>query len=291
MNTIRQWISAKPFTAVLLATFFGATATAAGLRDDWLPYTGALFCIGLVVLILSMWRFTGIMLAALMALSTQAEADEPKAEAPVGVAVVVVVVGGVCVYLLARTCQRLFPKTPAPSTNEPPSLNVNGRPDDTAASWSYYGVVSCYEPQFEQWPQVTLELSGTIEENEHGPFFALAASKRMTGTQGVQDYDAFQADLARHGITMGPVGTMNYGRNGRPAYEQETPIRFSESGSQHTVTVHADTGPSVPMVVQRSFDLKTWTDFGFVCAPVGQRFTLIDTTTRQAAFYRIQQKP
>lgn len=242
-------------------------------------------------MVLSMWKFTGVILAALMAIAglQKAKAEELQFEpaGAAGVAVVVVVVGGVCVYFLVKTCQRLFPKTPAPSTNSPPEFIGGGV--DTAGSWSYYGVVSCYEPQTEQqWPTITMELSGVIQENEHGPYFHLAASRRLDGAEVLQDYDSFQADLARHGITMGPVGTMYYGRNGKPAYEEEVPIRFSESGTEHLVTINSEAGPSIPLVIQRSFDLQTWNNFGYVSVPMGQQFKLVDTTTRQSAFYRIQ---
>jgi hypothetical protein len=227
-----------------------------------------------------------------LSLALPVKADEDSHFEPAGmagVAVVVVVAGGICVYLLVRTCQRVFPKTPAPSTNEPPNFGGISGGTDSAGSWCYYAPVSCYIPQSEQqWPQVTMELSGVIEENEHGPFFHLTASRRMSHEEDSQDFDAFQTDLARHGIAMGPVGSMFFGRNGKPAYEQETPIRFSESNGEHITTLNSDTAPSVLLVVQRSFDLKAWSDFGFVSVPVGQQFKLIDTTTRQSAFYRIQ---
>lgn len=283
MNTIRQWIAARPWTAVGLSWFFGATAAVAGFRDDWLPYMIGLLIVGLFIMGVSMRRHATklILLAALM-VQVNNRAEERQA-APVGVAVVVVVVGGVCVYLLVRTCQKLFPKTPAPSTNSPP--NVGGKSDDTAGSWTYSGFASCAQPMSEpQWPTVTMELSGTIESDG----LRVGASRRVNTTELLQDYNAFLADLQRHGITIGPVGSMNYGRNGRPAYEQEVPIRFSEDGTAHVATVYSDSGPSVPMVIQRSFDMQTWTTFGHVAVPFGQKFKLVDTTTSQSAFYRVQ---
>jgi len=225
-----------------------------------------------------------------VALPAKADEPDPKFEpaGAAGVAVVVVVVGGVAVYMLVKTCQRLFPKTQAPSTNSPAFLPGGA---DTGGSWTYSGWVSCYEPAGaeQQWPQVTMELSGRIDESDEGkPFFRLTASRRLTRAEDSQDMLAFQADLARHGIGVGPIGTMCYGRNGRPAYEEETPIRFSQVGEQHLVTVNSESGPSVPMVIQRSFDLKSWSDYGYVSMPVGQQFKMVDTTTRQSAFYRIQ---
>lgn len=287
MNQIKSWICSRPFTAVVLTAVFGITATAAAMDDRFIPYAGVLFCIGVLVMVFSMWRFTGIMLAIVLAISgiteTKAQEQPPVAEAPIGVAVVVVVVGGVCVYLLVKTCKRLFPKTPAPETNSPP--NIIGRPDDTAGSWTY-GATYCYDLQSEQLPEVTMELSGVIEEGEHGPFLRLHASRQMY--EPLQDFDSFQQDLQRHGITVGPIGTMNFGRNGRPAYEDETPIRFTESDGKYIATVNSEAGTNVIMKVQRSFDLRTWSDFGFVSGSIGQRFRLIDTTTSRAAFYRIQ---
>lgn len=287
MKTIRQWISDNPWTAVSLAAFFGVTSALAGAREDWLPYVGGAFVIGLLVMVFSMRNWAALALAAALAFpSMPAKAEEPPiAEGGAGVAVVVVVVGGVCVYLLVRTCQKVFPKTPAPSTNSPP--DVRGTGDDVAGSWSYYAQVSCYTGQFgeEEWPQVTMELTGIVTD---GPEFRLTGARKMTRAEDSQDFYDFQSDLARHGISMGPVGTQLFGRNGRPAEEQETPIRFSESGSEHVVTINSDTAPSVPIVLQRSFDLKTWKDFGFVSVPMGQQFRLIDTTTGQSAFYRIQ---
>jgi len=224
-----------------------------------------------------------------LCIAMPAKADEPRFE-PAGVAgaaVVVVCVGGVLVYYLVKTCQKVFPKTPAPGTNDPP--NAIGPHTDSAGSWTYATPVSCYEPQSEQqWPQVTMELSGAVLEDDAGPFFRLNASRRLTRFEDSQDLSSFQTDLSRHGIGIGPVGTMCFGRNGRPAYETEVPIHFSQSDNEHRVTVYSDTAPSVPMVLQRSFDLKSWTDFGYVSVPVGQQFKLVDTTTRQSAFYRIQ---
>jgi hypothetical protein len=222
-----------------------------------------------------------------LALPAKAEPEsgfEPAGGA--GVAVVAVVVGGVIVYFLVKTCQKVFPKTPGPSTNAPPDVRAG---PDSAGSWTYSAWVSCYEPMSDQrWPQVTMELSGSIQEGEEGPFFHLSASRRLTRAEDSLDPLQFQADLARHGIAMGPVGTQCFGRNGRPAEEQETPIRFSQAGSEHLVTVYSDSAPSVPLVIQRSFDLREWRDFGFVSVPMGQQFRLIDSTTGRSAFYRIQ---
>jgi len=293
VKTIRSfvgWVADHPVRFVvwfIISCSFGGVLAYFDMPWPW--------CIGFFVVIgiacyLDVSSTESKTLLALLCLSMAlpTKADEPHFEpaGAAGVAVVVVVVGGVCVYLLVRTCQKVFPKTPPPSTNSPPDVRGN---TDTAASWSYYAIVSCYEPQSEQqWPQVTMELSGRIEENEQGPFFHLAGSRRLSRLDDSQDYFQFQTDLARHGIALGPVGTMCYGRNGRPAYEEETPIRFSQVAEEHRVTLNSDSGPSIPMVIQRSFDLKAWSDFGFVSVAVGQQFKLIDTTTRQSAFYRIQ---
>lgn len=295
IDHIRSWIAARPFTAVGLSAYFGITAALAGCRDDWFVYMFAMFLAGVMTMVLSMLHYSTLIKLVLCAALTISAMPDVKAQeeqrvepaGALGVAVVVVVVGGVCVYLLVRTCQRLFPKTPAPETNGPPYLGtINGRPDDTAGSWSYYSPVSCYVPQSEeQWPNVTMELTGTIEE---GPTFQLEGSRRITGNEAFQDYDSFQSDLARHGITIGPIGSMYYGRNGRPAYEQETNIRFSEVNGEHIVSVNSDTAPSVPIAIQRSYDLKTWTEFGHVLVPIGSKFKLMDTTSKQSVFYRIQ---
>lgn len=290
VKTIRQWISDNPWTAVLLSWLFGTTSAVAGCRPDWFWWMVGIFVAGLIVMVFSMmWRMTaplGLIVALLVVDVPTTNAQEPPPEKGMaGAAVVVVVVGGVCVYVLVRLCQRVFPKTPSPSTNSPPEA-IGAKPD-TAGSWSYSAPVSCYTPQDDgpSWPQVTMELSGYVEDETT---FRLTGSRRMARVDDSQDLIAFQSDLARHGITMGQIGTMYFGRNGKPADEQETPIRFSQAGQQHEVAVYSDSAPSVPLVLQRSFDLKTWTDFGQVSVPIGQPFKVIDTTTGQSAFYRIQ---
>lgn len=287
ITTIREWIRSRPYMSVVLASWFGITSTAAGFREDWLPYLFAAFAIPLIAMAYSISRMHIAMLTciAMIVTTTPTVSSEEQPEpAPAGVAVVVVVVGGVCVYLLVRTCQRLFPKTPAPSTNSPPYLLGGGV--DTAASWTHTATTSCYLPQSdESWPNVTMELTGTVVA---GNEFHLEGARRIIGNESQQDFDHFQADLARHGITLGPVGTKNYGKNGRPAYEQETNIRFTEAIDERTVTVYSESSPSVPMAIQRSFDLVTWQDFGRVSIPIGGRFKLLDTTARQSAFYRIK---
>lgn len=288
MKPIRDWISARPYTAILLAGIFGITATAAALRDDWFVYAFGVFCGALLAMVFSMWKFTGPLVILCIALALPAKAAEPEFEPAgmVGVAVVVVVVGGVAVYLLARTCQRLFPKTPTPSTNEPPYF-VPGALPDCAGSWTYSGYASCYEPFFNPTPTVNLELSGTVEINGD---LRLSAGRRLTSGELLSPLE-FQSDLAKHGITFGEIGVKSYGLWGKRAYPEEIPIAFSEDASGNKMVTINSTNPMRTVALERSSDLMQWKQIAKTSVPIGQRIRIVDSTTSGQMFYRLQLIP
>jgi hypothetical protein len=290
MNTIKRWIAARPFTAISLAALFTLTAAIGGFREDWLPWMIGPYIMGLIYMCLSISRYTvPLLLSVGIVINCTREMaraqEERPAAGPAGVAVVVVVVGGVAIYLMVRTCQRLFPKTPKGGTNEPPNFLPGGTPD-CAGSWTYSGWVSCYTPMDDSAPPtVTLELSGNMESNGE---LRLTASRKLGADEMLEPLE-FHRNLAEHGITYGTIGEKSYGLWGRPAEAQEVPIAFSEDANGNKIVSVNSEQPMLTIALERSPDMIRWTRIGTSKMAVGQRMRIVDTTTSGQMFYRTVQ--
>jgi len=221
----------------------------------------------------------------------------------VAIGVVVVVVGGVAVYFLAKTCQRLFPKTPKPNTNAPPDELIGilgaagvGSSDDYAASWMYSSYSSCYFPGdfraaaggSETEVPTLMELDGTVLYGENGLEFRLATTQKLSVEDNMQGPAGFASDLAANGITFGTVGQMSFGKNGRPVSAAEVPISFSSNdGTSYTVTI-SNGNPTYSVALERSSDLVVWETVSTANISVGQRIRLLDATVSNQMFYRFR---
>jgi hypothetical protein len=101
-----------------------------------------------------------------------------------------------------------------------------------------------------------------------------------------QDVFGFKRDLASHGISMGDtgIGTVYYGKNGRPATPDQVPLSFDSS----TKTFIISNGqPSYEVVVQKSYDVETWESMIRTKIPVGQRVRFEDVSESSQTFYRL----
>lgn len=299
MNAIREltgWIKAHKPTAIFFAVIFAGIAVYAGL--DHIPLKWGISIYAFVILcwllVYNMDRkdVSLILILTLLAGTLPAKAepvpDQPQAGGA-GVAVVVIVVGGVAVYLLVKTCQRLFPKAPKPdpSTNEV-FFAVAPASDDYAASWTYSSYGSCYLPgefraaSVPAGPPVLMEITMQVDWtgqasaqiapiNPEDNYTELAGFKNLLTANGLTFYD--------HGF-----GQKSFGKNGRPATEAEVPIRFDDG--TYTVDL-SNGGPSSTLILERSFDLITWEPIHRTKVGYGQSLRFRDLTLTSQAFYRV----
>lgn len=292
MNLIRQftgWVALNPirFSGWFLISCFNGLMTAIYDAPFWLCFV--------TFLVISLLCYCDVKIHKLplflcLALAIPARTEpEPQFEPAgmAGVAVVVIVVGGVTIYLLVKTCQRVFPKTSPPGTNSPPYVISGGSPD-CAGSWTYAGWVSCY-PQANLVgdvppPAVSLELTGSVEASGE---LRLSAGRQLRSDELVSPQD-FERNLAKHGIRFGVIGEQSFGLWGRPAYPEEVPIAFSEDAfGNKVVTVHSS-APMVDVALERSSDLRQWTRIAQSSVPIGQRMRIVDSTTAGQMFYRLR---
>jgi len=306
-----SWLRLHPIKAWVFSWLFGATSAGAGLSQHPVYWLG-LFLVLFSVFLLNVWRdsriddaairralrMKNVISSALVVVSllfsgmnTRAAepipAQPPQQAGTVGVAVVVVVVGGVFTYYLVKTCQRLFPKTD-PSTNGV-SFHLDGETsDDYAASYSYSSYGSCYTPpdlydsdgNFIPAPVMKL----TFRSEYDG--VRLAKLTPVDGESATQNVADFKADLARHGIGFSDHGwgVMMFGKNGRPATEAEVPIRF-DTVNRAVDTSNGQTANEV--ILERSADLQTWEPIMRTKVAVGQSFNFSDVTGTSQMFYRV----
>lgn len=286
MNLLRRfigWVKANPWRFAIWL----ALSCANGFFMAWMDLPTWLVAFTFAVIALACYLDLKAMPAVLLcaALSAQpARAEEPEKGAA-GVAVVVVVVGGVTIYLLVRTCQRLFPKTSGPGTNSPPYFIPGGTPD-CAGAWTYAGWVSCYTPMDDSAPpMVTLELTGSVEPNGD---LRLSAGRKL-GAEEMLDPADFEKNLAEHGITFGTIGEKSYGLWGRPAYPEEVPIVFTEDASGNKGAIVVSTAPLVTVALERSPDMHRWTRIATSTLPIGSPLRIVDSTMAGQMFYRLVQ--
>jgi hypothetical protein len=210
-----------------------------------------------------------------------------------------VIVGGAwAAYKFYKFCQRKFPKEPK-DTNSLSGLYAQGDTgggDESAMATAYSSFGSCYVPPdnnltassssagtptlFHLSGEVLL-VNGTLE-------FRVSGLRKVVGEdiELFQDVFGFKRDLASHGISMGDtgIGTVYYGKNGRPATPDQVPLSFDSS----TKTFIISNGqPSYEVVVQKSYDLETWESMIRTKIPVGQRVRFEDVSESSQTFYRL----
>lgn len=302
---MRNWIIGEPITAFILAAGFGSLATAMGLRHDWIPYLLAVFVVGLIVMTISMWKYTAPIILAIVLAVPAANAQAPFPErdtlnvdlavTPAGVGVAVGIgclcVGAYCVYKVASWCNKKFPPK---DTNAVSNFAATGGQsgDEYGAAYNYAAAGSCWPGDYEFAPS---------SEDEEGTLWRLnillesADTVRQTmtatsgGGQGFQTFEQFQAEMWSHGLWMSGMadGRQTFSWNRQPIDPSMSPISFDAD----TKTVRnslAGEGEMRKIVVSRSTDLRNWSHFLSTEIGVGAGVQVVDATRKGQMFYRVE---
>jgi hypothetical protein len=276
-----------------LSALCGVLATAAAFREDWIPYIVTVSITVLVAMTILMRKsIIPLLLAASMAVPNfdKADAEEPLRNndpnaVPIGAAVVVICVGGYCVYRLVKFCQKKFPKET--NTNE---LTVRGG-EEYGGAWNYGMIGSCYDPQF-QAASVTETDATTFSLNVLvGQGGTLSTTMSTVSGEGTtQSFEEFQIEVAGHGLWVTGNGdnTQYFSINRVPCVDIECrmgiPISFDEDTK--SVKIESD-GVMQRVSIERSSNLVNWSPFLITDVAEGGGFRTIDTTRDEQMFYRV----
>lgn len=232
-------------------------------------------------------------------LAINAPAQE-KSAAGVGVGIVIICVGGYCVYKVIRFCQRKFPKDKPSNTNElsnfilQPSAFSGGVGDEYGGSWNHDSLGSCLSDA------ITTTLSSSDRETNPtifslNVFVASPTELRRTMTadtrpESFQSWAEFQSEVASHGlvVTGQADGSQYFSRNSVPVSAGEVPLRFDTATSQ---VIHNRGGELVTVVVEASTDLENWQQLASLQHGVGEGFQIADVSGEEAQFYRVRIAP
>lgn len=282
---LHQWAKENPVKACLFSALTGILATWQGTHSpltalDLIPWL--ILIIGVVCTMASS-RIISVLLALCLLIPAQPRAAEKPQSAAVAAAVVVIIVGGVVVFKLVSFCQKAFPKTENPPTNNVPKFEST---DYYAASLTTVSGF-CYEPSGSsslmavEAPSTVMELSGGFVDTGDGFEY------RMTGCRKVPEADCvgfseFEASLTPWGIRLGGVDEAFYGLNGNPCNSDQVPITFG-SGA----VVNVARGDWVQTVVfEKSNDLMNWEAMLTMTISAEQRVKFSDAGTAGQTFYR-----
>lgn len=227
---------------------------------------------------------------ALILWTNSLQAAEPPIESVGGVAVgvVVICVGGFCVYKVVKFCQRKFPKESS-NTNSPPAF-IPQADGESAASWNYGAIGSC-DPTLTPGPDLVMqETSGTlftldVRIDDDGNATVGMSADPDAATQNWAD---FQAEVARHGvqITGNPDNSQYFSTNRVPCAPADIAISFD--ATTKTVDLKDSGGPVKLIEIERSRDLRNWSPFLRTRMGAGGRELRIqDATTAGTMFYRV----
>lgn len=288
MKALNAWIKAHPYKALLFVFLFTVISSAMAVVN-----TVGFWCgLGIYALLGLAWsmvfsRDVSIILALSLAAGS-IEATEPPVEAAGGIAVgvVVICVGGYCVYKTVKFCQRKFPK----ETNGGTNSFIPVADGESAASWNYGAIGSC-DPTLTPGPDLLAQETG-------GTLFTIdilidqegnaTVSTSAIGEAATQSWIEFQAEIARHGIqiTGNPDNSQYFSTNRVPCAPADVAISFD--ATTKTVDLKDSGGPVNVIEVDRSRDLQNWTPFLRTRVGAGGRGLRIeDATTTSTMFYRV----
>jgi hypothetical protein len=293
MKSLTYWITKHPAQTVFYLLYFVTLAVLTGF--DMIPYyacaigyAGALSYWG-VGAHKEMKKIISIVLSVLI-VGHLMQPRKTEAAGGVAVGVVVVVVGGVAVIYLVKTCRRLFDKPP--KTNEAELVHFNlgesSSGDDYAASWNYSSYGSCYvPPEFRAASipatETVISLSGELRIGDLGPEMVLIPNQASAGDViGLQEFNRL---IAEHGVPgiNGQIGAQYFAKNGQPVSQDQVPIFFDSVN--HGVST-ATSYDNYNMAIERSFDLETWERVAVINLSVGNQIKINDSTIASQAFYR-----
>jgi hypothetical protein len=227
-----------------------------------------------------------ILLCVLLAIPAQAKEPEPVFQPAAGLAVgvVVVCVGGYCIYKMVKVCQKVFPK----STNSNSGFFFYAQAgDEYGGAYEYSSPGSCYVP-----PD-SLSLQEDLTKNPTTFTLGVAVNGgNVTTTMSAdasegssQDWAGFAAEMATHGLhlTGRAQGDPQFALNGIPC-DACVPLSFDPLTGR---VIHATGGPLRRVVVERSVNLQDWSPFLVTDVGDGARFSVVDTSRSAQAFYRV----
>jgi hypothetical protein len=251
----------------------------------WAIGGGITFALG-IPLCIGLWKNTAtvIVIAALLASTSQSRAEEQKSAVAVGVGVVVICVGAVCGYKVYKFCQKKFPPK---STNAPPD-EFTAAGGEYGGSCEYSSIGSCYTPpSLNASPYENLLINpttfslGVLVE----PIGA-SVSMNVNNDEGTaQDWTAFQADMASHGLFVtGHPSSPQFELGGVPCDPSMVPLQFDQETGRVT---HRTGGEMRRVTVERSPNLTDWSPLLVTDTGVGSGFKVVDTTREGQMFYRV----
>lgn len=218
--------------------------------------------------------------------SVQAKDPEPVFQPAVGYAVgaVVLCVGGYCVYKMAKTCQKLFPKR---STNESSGFTAASG-EEYGASYEYSSIGSCYVPP-EARPGVlpvkhnptTFTLNVLLI-----PDGVLTSMSANSGEGTAQTWNEYQQEMAEHGLFLTGHATYQpqFSRNNVPCDGATVPLSFDPVTGRVT---HNTGGELKRVTIERSPKMMEWSPLLVTDVSDGTGFKVIDTTIEGQMFYRV----
>lgn len=229
------------------------------------------------------------LLSCSLAASNLRAQEKPEANAAgVGVAIVVVCVGGYCIYKTIRFCQKKFPKDKLANTNELYSFS-GGAGDEYGGSWNHGSLGSCppdatgKSALLSGTASPTLFVLNVTVESTTSLKIAMASSRNEDSWQSWAD---FQADVTSHGLTITgrADGSQYFSLNGSPVSAGEVPLRFDTVTGQ---VIHDRGGELVSIVIEASTDLENWQRLASVVHGVGEGFQIADVSGEDKTFYRV----
>jgi len=303
-----QWLRLHPLKAVLFTMILTAIATSAGFREDLRSELRLAF--GVLALVLGIVMYTDIvahrklfnhenwmkmhnlmslLLAGLFSYTSARGAEPAKQEnlAAAGVAVVVVCVGGYCIYKVVKVCQKKFPPK---CTNAPPEEFSASGVDEYGGAAEYSSIGSCYvmPPSLNSFPYedllqnpTTFTLTVSLQQ---GTSRVGMSANNEEGT--TQTWDQFVSDFADHGLflTGHPAYQPQYERDRIPCDAATVPLSLDPFTGKVT---HNTGGELRHVTVERSPNLQDWYPLLVTDVSDNTGFQVVDTTREGQMFYRV----
>lgn len=287
-----KWSNDHPILSTLLALFLFAAIPFAisesKFADDpraWAFGTGIILVVGGTWCI-ALWRYSKGFVASVLILAIIMLPIRPARSAMVGVGVVVICVGGYCLYKVVKVCQKKFPPK---DTNAPPAEFSAAGEDEYGGAVEYSSIGSCFIPlSLNSNPYENLLINPTtFTLNIMVEPIGASVSMSVNNDEGTtQTWDQFQAEMATHGLflTGHPSYPPQYELGGVPCDPSMVPLEFDPFTGRVT---HHTAGEMRRVVVERSPNLVEWAPLLVTDTGVGSGFKVIDTTREGQCFYRV----
>jgi len=297
MKTLMQWLRLHPIKAVLFTMIFTAIATSAAFREDQLIKLIGIYSLFLglwcLVFTLDMRKVMALLLAGLFSYSPAEAAEPPQQEqtqaAPIAVGVIVICVGGFCVYKIVKVCQKVFPPK---DTNAPPEelgFYASGEGEYGGAT-EYSSIGSCWVPpppdfksaSYQEPNPTTFTLNILLEP---GGLTTTMSANSQEGT--TQTWTEFQSEMAEHGLFLtGRYSSQpQFETDGVPCDPSMVPLEFDTLTGR---VIQKREGYALRRVsIDRSPNLQDWSPLLVTDVSDGTGFKVIDTTREGQMFYRV----